>query len=116
MDRYLPMTIMTITTIAFTLCVSGTAQSQPVPSTREMNLLGWQEFAELVPEHIETVLIATGTLEAHGVLPNGSDNLAPKAMAGALAERLDALIAPPLNPNRTIIHDASASSILSKSV
>ncbi len=97
MDRYLPMTIITITTIAFTLFVSGTARSQPEPSTREMNLLGWQEFAELVPEHIETVLIPTGTLEAHGVLPNGSDNLAPKAMAGALAERLDALIAPPLN-------------------
>ena len=62
-----------------------------------MNLLGWQEFAELVPDHIETVLIPTGTLEPHGVLPNGSDNLAPTAMAGAFAERLNALIAPPLN-------------------
>ncbi len=94
MNRYLPMTMMTI---AISLLVSGTARSQPVPSTREMNLLGWQEFAELVPEHIETVLIPTGTLEAHGVLPNGSDNLAPSAMTGALAERLNALIAPPLN-------------------
>ncbi len=94
MDRYLPMTM---TTIAFTLFVSGTAQPQTSPSTREMNLLGWQEFAELVPEHIETVLIPTGTLEAHGVLPNGSDNLAPKAMAAALADQLEALIAPPLN-------------------
>lgn len=68
-----------------------------LPSTREMNLLGWQEFAELVPEQIETVLLPTGTLEPHGVLPNGSDNLAPEAMARELAGRLNALIAPTLN-------------------
>ena len=67
------------------------------PTTREMNLLGWQEFASLVPERVETVLIPTGTLEAHGVLPNGSDNLAPEAMARELAPRLNALVAPTLN-------------------
>jgi creatinine amidohydrolase len=83
--------------VAFSTLASSAARSQPSPSTREMNLLGWQEFAELVPQHIDTVLIPTGTLEAHGVLPNGSDNLAPKAMAAELAESLDALIAPPLN-------------------
>ncbi len=71
--------------------------AQSEPTTREMNLLDWQEFAELVPGRIETVLIPTGTLEAHGVLPNGSDNLAPEAMAREIAGRLDALIAPTLN-------------------
>lgn len=73
----------------------GLAQDEP--TTREMNLLGWQEFANLVPERIDTVLIPTGTLEAHGVLPNGSDNLAPEAMAREIARGLDALIAPTLN-------------------
>ena len=77
--------------------VAGSALAQTPPSTREMNLVGWQEFAELVPEQVETVLIPTGTLEAHGVLPNGSDNLAPEAMARDLAERLNALISPTLN-------------------
>ncbi|MEJ2540051.1 MAG: creatininase family protein [Gemmatimonadota bacterium] len=68
------------------------------PSTRQMNLLGWQEFSELMEAGgIETVLVPTGTLEPHGVLPNGSDNLAPEAMAAALAPRLDALVAPTLN-------------------
>ncbi len=62
-----------------------------------MNLISWQEFAVFVPDRIETVLLPTGTLEPHGVLPNGSDNLAPEAMARALADRLDALIAPTLN-------------------
>ncbi len=72
-------------------------RAQEAPSTREMNLIGWQEFAEFVPARIETVLLPTGTLEPHGVLPNGSDNLAPEAMARALAERLNAMIAPTLN-------------------
>lgn len=67
------------------------------PTTREMNLLDWQEFAALVPESVDTVLIPTGTLEPHGVIPNGADNLAPEAMARAIAPRLDALIAPTLN-------------------
>ncbi len=67
------------------------------PSTREMNLVTWQEFQELVPGKIETVLLPVGTLEPHGVLPNGSDNLAPEAMARELAARLNAMIAPTLN-------------------
>lgn len=79
------------------LVVIDPACALAAPTTREMNLLGWQEFAELVPEQIETVLIPLGTLEAHGVLPNGSDNLAPEAMARDIAGNLDALIAPTLN-------------------
>ncbi|MFQ6115472.1 MAG: creatininase family protein [bacterium] len=72
-------------------------QKTDAPTTREMNLISWQEFQEFVPKQIETVLLPVGTLEPHGVLPNGSDNLAPEAMARAIAERTDALIAPTLN-------------------
>ncbi len=86
--------------------VTGVAVAQQAPTTREMNLLGWQEFAELVPGSIETVLIPTGTLEAHGVLPNGSDNIAPEAMARELAGELNALIAPTLNYGVTGTLDA----------
>ncbi|UCD36957.1 MAG: creatininase family protein [Fidelibacterota bacterium] len=70
---------------------------QKAPTTREMNLINWQEFQEFVPGKIETVLLATGTVEPHGAIPNGSDNLAPEAMARALAGDLNALIAPTLN-------------------
>ena len=73
------------------------AAAQDAPTTREMNLIGWHEFAAFVPERVETVLLPTGTLEPHGVLPNGSDNLAPEAMARAIAERVNAFIAPTLN-------------------
>lgn len=73
------------------------AQTASSPTTREMNLIGWLEFQEVVPAKIQTVLLPAGTLEPHGVLPNGSDNLAPEAMARELAPRLNAMIAPTLN-------------------
>ncbi|HOW86672.1 MAG TPA: creatininase family protein [Candidatus Aminicenantes bacterium] len=69
----------------------------PGPTTREMALLCWQEFGELVPARIRTVLVPFGSLEPHGVIPNGTDSLAPEAMARDIAARVDALIAPALN-------------------
>ncbi len=78
------------------------APASPKPlATREMNLLCWQEIGELVPARISTVLVPFGSLEPHGVIPNGTDNLAPEAMARAIAERVDALIAPTLNYGMT---------------
>jgi len=79
------------------LMVNQHATAQQEPTTREMNLINWMEFAEVVPSQIETVLLPVGTLEPHGVIPNGSDNLAPEAMAKALAEEVNAMIAPTLN-------------------
>jgi creatinine amidohydrolase len=71
------------------------------PTTREMALLCWQEFGELVPARIDTVLVPFGSLEPHGVIPNGTDSLAPEAMARDIAGRVDALIAPVLNYGMT---------------
>ena len=76
---------------------SAAAQERGAPTTREMNFLCWQEFGELVPETINTVLVPLGSLEPHGVIPNGTDNLAPESMARAVAERVNALVAPTLN-------------------
>ena len=81
------------------LLLSGsfTGQDRDVPTTREMNLLTWQEFSDFVPEKIETVLLPVGSIEPHGVIPNGTDNLAPQAMSREIAPRVNALIAPTLN-------------------
>jgi creatinine amidohydrolase len=87
--------VVICTTIALLLPVL--LAGQKAPTTREMNLINWLEFQEFVPGKIETVLLPTGTVEPHGAIPNGSDNLAPEAMARALAEELNALIAPTLN-------------------
>ena len=79
---------------------AATAAAKP-PTAREMALLCWQEFGELVPSRIRTVLVPFGSLEPHGVIPNGTDSLAPEAMARDIAERVDALIAPVLNYGMT---------------
>jgi len=80
---------------------SAQSQSKPdpakIPTTREMNLLCWQEFGDLVPTGVDTVLVPMGSLEPHGVIPNGTDNIAPEAMARDIAERVNALVAPTLN-------------------
>jgi creatinine amidohydrolase len=83
--------------ITLLLGLSSVLIAQDKPTTREMNLINWLEFAEFVPEKIETVLLPVGTLEPHGVIPNGADNLAPERMAQEFAEGLNAMIAPTLN-------------------
>jgi creatinine amidohydrolase len=76
------------------------------PSTREMERINWIEFGECVPGKVSTVLLPLGTLEAHGVAANGTDILAPVAMARAIAARLNALIAPAVPYGFTGILDA----------
>jgi len=93
--------------IAVLLSCGGVASAQekgaprPSPTTREMLLLCWQEFQELVPARIRTVLVPMGSHEPHGVIPNGTDSIAPEAMARDIAERVDGLIAPTLNYGMT---------------
>ena len=76
---------------------TNTIFAQDFSNYTRMNLINWMEFAEFVPEKIETVLLPVGTLEPHGVIPNGADNIAPERMAKELAEQLNAMIAPTLN-------------------
>jgi creatinine amidohydrolase len=77
--------------------VLGAAAHAEEPSTRDMNLLTWKEFQAVVPSAVETVLLPVGSIEPHGVIPNGTDNLAPHAMARDIAAEVNAMIAPTLN-------------------
>ncbi len=76
------------------------------PSTREMERINWLEFREWVPAKIDTVLLPLGTLEAHGVTANGTDIIAPVAMAREIAPRVNAMIAPVIPYGFTGILDA----------
>ena len=76
--------------VLFCVCLPLAAQA---PS-RDLADLNWMEFRELVPAKIQTVLLPTGTLEAHGVIHNGADATAPLALARAMAPKLNALVAP----------------------
>jgi creatinine amidohydrolase len=68
--------------------------SAQAPSSRELERLNWMEVRELVPARITTVILPLGTLEAHGAAANGTDILAPLAMARDIAPRVNALVAP----------------------
>src|SRR5438093_1288904 len=70
------------------------AGQQNAPSTRDMERITWIEFPEWVPAKIQTVLLPLGTLEPHGVAPNGTDILAPVAIAREIAPRVNAMVAP----------------------
>src|SRR5207247_7805116 len=79
---------------------------QNAPSTREMERINWIEFRDWVPTQIQTVLLPLGTLEPHGVAPNGTDILAPMAMAREIAPRVNAMIAPAVPYGFTGVLDA----------
>jgi creatinine amidohydrolase len=78
----------------FVIVVAALCAAVSAQSTREMNDLNWMEFREIIPSKIETVLLPTGTLEAHGVANNGADNTAPLAIARQMADRVNAVVAP----------------------
>src|SRR3989442_6838926 len=82
------------------------AARQNAPSTRDMERISWIEFREWIPAKIQTVLLPLGTLEPHGVAPNGTDILAPVAMAREIASRVNAMIAPAVPYGFTGILDA----------
>jgi creatinine amidohydrolase len=61
---------------------------------RRLGYLNHRELKDLVPGRIDTVLLPVGTVEAHGVIPLGTDILIPEALCDRLCEQLDALVAP----------------------
>ncbi len=67
--------------------------------------LTWQEFKELVPRRIDTVILPVGTVEAHGVTPLGTDNIIPLTISEKIAPDLKALVAPllPYGITRTLL-------------
>ncbi|MBS3819098.1 creatininase family protein [bacterium] len=92
-------TLSVILGLIFLLAIpfGASAQKKTELSTREMNFLSWQKIQKVVPESIQTVLLPVGSIEPHGVIPNGTDNLAPETIARHIAEKVEALIAPTLN-------------------
>jgi len=52
------------------------------------------ELKRLVPGRIKTAIVPVGTVEAHGVIPLGTDTLIPERLAERLSGEINALIAP----------------------
>lgn len=66
------------------------------PSTRKLQEWPWQWIPRYIPRVISRVLLPLGNMEAHGIIPLGTDTLIPEALAESLAEPLNAVIAPAL--------------------
>ena len=59
--------------------------------------LNWQDIKRLASEGYDTVLFPVGTIEAHGCIPLGTDNIIPETIAQRIAPEIKALIAPTVN-------------------
>ncbi|MEW6413498.1 MAG: creatininase family protein [Candidatus Zixiibacteriota bacterium] len=64
---------------------------------RHLDRLNWLAVKDTVPSRIDTAILPVGTVEAHGSSCLGTDNRIPEDIAGGIAERLNALIAPTIN-------------------
>jgi len=65
--------------------------------TWNLSDLSWEAFRDRVPSTTDAVMVPVGTLEAHGAMPLGTDNLIPAGLAQELAPRIGALVAPPVS-------------------
>ena len=90
------LALFALNALVATAQVRGDGARKDSIRTRELERINWMEFKEVVPSKVQTVLLPTGTLEPHGVINNGADITAPVAIARAIAERTNALIAPVL--------------------
>lgn len=81
------------------ICTGATVRAQSTGGTdevrfRHMDFYSWKEFATVVPDKVNTVILAVGTQEAHGVIANGADAIVPAKLAEMVAPKVNALIAP----------------------
>jgi len=65
--------------------------------TKKLTELSYQDFARIVPEKIDTILLPVGTIEAHGCTNIGTDITIPEYICEKLAGRMNMLIAPTIS-------------------
>jgi creatinine amidohydrolase len=64
---------------------------------RKILEMNWMEFKEIVPKKIDKVLLPIGTMEAHGIIPLGTDIIIPENISEKIVNSLNMLIAPTIN-------------------
>jgi creatinine amidohydrolase len=64
---------------------------------RKIVELNWMEFREIVPKKTDTVILPVGTVEAHGIIPLGTDIIIPERLSEMIADAMNVLIAPTVN-------------------
>lgn len=61
----------------------------------------WMRLAEVVPEVTDRAILPIGTVESHGAVAIGSDNVIPQNLAEMIWDKCNALIVPSINHGYT---------------
>lgn len=61
----------------------------------------WMRLAEIIPEITDRAILPIGTVEAHGAVAIGADNVIPQNLAEMIYEKCNALIVPSVNHGYT---------------
>lgn len=95
MDRR-RIALLLLTGVALTFSLSA---QQSVKDLAFHNLQDycWMRLATIVPEVTDRVILPIGTVESHGAVPIGTDNIIPLNLAEHMYARCNALVAPAIN-------------------
>jgi creatinine amidohydrolase len=94
MKRFICLCSILFLTLPAILFAQKTVQDLPY---YQLQNYCWMRLAEIVPEVTDRVILPTGTLESHGVVAIGSDNIIPENMADLIWKKCNALVAPTIN-------------------
>ncbi len=102
MSYFFMFVLYIIFSIMFTSNCTAYCQDKDTVPYRNLADYNWKQFKEVVPKKVDTVLLVTGTIEAHGVGNNGADYTVPQRLAEMICQEVNALVAPPVCYGRTI--------------
>lgn len=84
--------------LLFILVYPGLAQTQVKDlQHHHMQKFSWMRLAEIVPEVTDCAILPIGTVESHGAVAIGADNVIPLNLAELMWDTCNALIVPPIN-------------------
>lgn len=89
---------LAILTLFVMLAVPLSAQTEVKDlKFHQMQNYCWMRLAKIVPHITDRVILPIGTVESHGAVAIGADNIIPNNLAEMIWEKCNALIAPSIN-------------------
>jgi creatinine amidohydrolase len=90
--------LVLVPVLVFGFCGQGEAQEKVADlEFHHLQNYCWMRLAEVVPEVTDRAILAIGTVEPHGAVALGADNIIPQHLAEMIWERTNALVVPPVN-------------------
>ena len=86
LKRYYLLPALIITSSILLFQGLGLCQEKDSIPYRNIADYNWRIFKEVVPGKVNTVLLVTGTIEAHGVGNNGADYTVPQRLAEMICQ------------------------------